>query len=81
MTINPSNSHVFSDEQLLAMAKELGIEIPKTPVPDNRVKISVEQFRSMEKLGTGFVKRGHNVWKVEKEGEEYFLKRMEEETA
>lgn len=81
MTTNPSNSHVFSDEQLIAMAKELGIDIPKEPMPDNRIKISVEQFRALPKLGAGFVKKGHAIWQVEKEGDEYFLKRMQEESA
>ena len=88
------SSFVLDDATLVKMAKAMGLEIPKEPVKDERVKISSAQFEQLRKegnlLGAGFVKAavssdgqmrrfGHRIWKLEKEGEQLYLKRMEGE--
>ena len=76
---NPIEGEVFSDEQIERIAKELGIAIPQPEVKDPRIKIGVKELEKMEKLGTGFVRHAHNIWKLEKSGDELFLRRMKGE--
>ena len=77
---NSFESDLFSDDVILKLAKNTGIKIVK-PIDDNRrIKVSSDQFGvSIKKLGGGFVKYSHRIWQLKKEGEDYFLERMEDE--
>lgn len=73
----------LSDEVLIKMAKELGIDVPTVEVHDGRIKVSNEQIKQLRTagnmLGGGFVKSGSRVWQLKKEGEDLYLERMENE--
>ena len=78
---NPMDSDLFDDSTILKLAETVGIKIVK-PVEErtDRIKISSSQIgKDVQPLGGGFVKHAHNVWKLSKEGEEYFLERLQDE--
>lgn len=78
---NPLDSNLFDDSTILKIAEKVGIKVMK-PVEErtDRIKISSSQIgNDVQSLGGGFVKHAHKVWELKKEGEEYFLERLEDE--
>ena len=78
---NPLDSDLFNDDIILKVAEKMGIKVVK-PAEEcsSRVKISSSQLGTdVQMLGGGFVKHAHKVWELKKEGEDYFLERLEEE--
>lgn len=76
---NPNESQVLDDALIEKMASQLGIKIEKKENKD-RIKIASSDIGSAtQSLGGGFVKYGHRIWELKKEGEDYFLERFEEE--
>lgn len=79
---NSFESNLFDDATVLKIAEQLGVPIR---VKNNekegkrKVKISSNELRRAKKLKGGFVKYAHRVWSLTKEGEQYFLNRLEDE--
>lgn len=82
---NSSDTGFLTDEMVIKIAKELGINLPDKPTKDNRIKTSLKKIGELEKggsltkMGTGFVRIAHDVWKMEKEGDDIFLLRVKPE--
>jgi len=76
---NPSESQVIGDDLIEKMAERLGIKIEQAP-EKNRIKIAGKEIgASVQPLGGGMCKFAHRVWNLKKEGEQYYLERLEGE--
>lgn len=80
---SPFDSILFNDdERILRLAKEMGVKVIKPIEPKtDRIEVDSKKIGSSEfrKLGGGFIKHAHKVWKLTKESDKYFLERMEDE--
>jgi hypothetical protein len=72
---NPIESKVLTDDVILRMAKELGIEVREKK---EVIKVSSKDLENMERSGN-FVKFSHKVWKLQKDGDNFYLERLEDE--
>lgn len=79
-------SGLFSDDFLRRFAEKHGIELEENcSKGQQRILITAEQIIDgvrdgvMEKLGGGFCRVGHRIWQLEKEGDNLYLVRKEDE--
>jgi len=70
---NSSDLSFFSDEDLIRIAKEMGVDIYGDC---NRLELARKV--SDDNVGR-IVKFAHRIWRVKKEGEKYYLERLEDE--
>lgn len=77
-------SNIFSDEAIFKIARELGIDIEPTTSP-TRLKVEMRVIDALEKegrikrLGAGMIRFAHRIWKLSKDGDDFYLERLEDE--
>lgn len=76
---NSNDSKIFGDDLIQKMAEQLGIEVKQIESKD-RIKISSRDIGTkVETLGAGMARFAHRVWNLKKEGDNYYLERLEGE--